>query len=304
MSKIIWFAALTDAYSPSIILSCLPANNNALLSTSVRNVATDDSSVETAEFIAPTNNCKSSTVSASAISPLPNFSAIDDTRESKLLIAASTTVLSATSSGSSAINSSIFLISVSIDETISWTAAKSSPSTIVSTRATNASISWRRPESPIAPINFSKSTIRSSKLSNLSVVTKPIFPSSDGLFVDDEPAATTRCGKYLPIDKRGDVAARVAVTVPPAAPVVVVAPLAALFVVLDDVGRTRNAPARVDADVADFDADALDALLYVPAPPSTRTGAAEIAGVATSVHNAQIIANFDVFVSVFMSSLY
>ncbi len=93
--------------------------------------------------------------------------------------------------------------------------------------------------------------------------------------------------KYFPIDKRGDVATR---------PVVVVPPAGARFADVPD-GDTRMDPARtafialLGAPVA-FAAD--DVPEYVPAPPSDRTEAAANAPDTADVHNTQTIASFDI----------
>jgi hypothetical protein len=94
----------------------------------------------------------------------------------------------------------------------------------------------------------------------------------------------------LPIDKRGAVPARVDDT-------------------FDDVADwgafARNDPARTDptVPVAGFApaVAALEALEYVPAPPSERTADAPNDGKAITVLNTQIIDNVEIFNSVFIT---
>jgi len=100
--------------------------------------------------------------------------------------------------------------------------------------------------------------------------------------------------KYLPIDKRGVVAAR------PDTDAAVPAD-AALFAF--DVTRTEPARAALIAELG-FAAAALDALEYVPFPPNERTDAAPYADGIAAVHNTQTIDSVDIFSSFLIKSLY
>ena len=215
-------------------------------------------------------------------------------------------VLPTTSAGKSAIAFSISATWDSTAATESWTVLNSSsvttPSAAAFSSASTRSSRTPTPASKSSNLSGNWAT-RNHNGSLTSTNSPPVVPPDEEPPEDDPPGAvaTTRCGKYLPIDKRGDIAARVDVTAPDV--VADVVDVFALDVALVVDGKTRIAPARVDApDV--LDAAALDALVYVPAPPRLRTGAADIAGVATTVHNAQINARLDIFNSVFMSSLY